>query len=114
MLFKGFTTSMAAIAIAFAGLSASPARADNETAKIIAGVAALAIIGAAISENRKDRRQVSRYYNRPAYNPYYYNQRQRQAYRKHYYRQDYWHGQRPRYKHAKRQYGHGIPQQHRR
>ncbi|MEO0371611.1 MAG: hypothetical protein AAF231_09175 [Pseudomonadota bacterium] len=88
MLFKGLTTSMAAIAIAFAGLSATPAKADNDTAKIIAGVAALAIIGAAISENRKDRRQVSRYHQRPAYNPYY-KHHQRKAYRKHYYRHHY-------------------------
>ncbi|MEO0772987.1 MAG: hypothetical protein AAFZ04_07380 [Pseudomonadota bacterium] len=91
MLFKGFTTSMAAIAIAFAGLTATPAKADNDTAKIIAGVAALAIIGAAISENRKDRRHVTRYYNRPAYNPYHYNHHQRKAYRKHYYNNQYRH-----------------------
>ncbi|MEM7731250.1 MAG: hypothetical protein AAF280_00520 [Pseudomonadota bacterium] len=107
MLFKGLTTSMAAIAIAFAGLSASPARADNDTAKIIAGVAALAIIGAAISENRKDRRQVSRYYNRPAYNPYYTHHHQRKAYRKHYYRHHYGHGHGHRH-HKYNHYGNGY------
>ncbi|MEM8539088.1 MAG: hypothetical protein AAGF56_14655 [Pseudomonadota bacterium] len=106
MLFKGFTNSVAAIAIAFAGLSAAPARADNDTAKIIAGVAALAIIGAAISENRKDRRHVTRYYNRPAYNPYY-NHHQRKAYRKHYYRHHYGHGHGHRH-HNYNHYGNGY------
>lgn len=83
MLFKGFTTSLAAIAIAFASFSAAPARADNDTAKIIAGVAALAIIGAAISDNRKDRRYASRYHGNHFYNPYYGHQRK--VYRQHHY-----------------------------
>lgn len=100
MLFKGFTTSMAAIAIAFAGLTATPAKADNDTAKIIAGVAALAIIGAAVAENRKDRRQVSRHYKRPAYNPYYYNHHQRKAYRKHYYGKRHYYGHRHHHGHG--------------
>ncbi|MEL7279225.1 MAG: hypothetical protein AAFY35_03195 [Pseudomonadota bacterium] len=82
MLFKGFTMTLAAIAVSFASFSATPAKADNDTAKIIAGVAALAIIGAAIADNRNDRRYVTRYHNN-YYNPYY--RHQRKVYRKHYY-----------------------------
>ena len=88
MLFKGFTMTLAAIAVSFASFSATPAKADNDTAKIIAGVAALAIIGAAIADNRNDRRYVTRYHNN-YYNPYY--RHQRKVYRKHYYNHGHGH-----------------------
>ena len=88
MLFKGFTMPLAAIAVSFASFSATPAKADNDTAKIIAGVAALAIIGAAIADNRNDRRYVTRYHNN-YYNPYY--RHQRKVYRKHYYNHGHGH-----------------------
>ena len=88
MLFKGFTMTLAAIALSFASFSATPAKADNDTAKIIAGVAALAIIGAAIADNRNDRRYVTRYHNN-YYNPYY--RHQRKVYRKHYYNHGHGH-----------------------
>lgn len=98
MLFKGFTMTLAAIAVSFASFSATPAKADNDTAKIIAGVAALAIIGAAIADNRNDRRYVTRYNNR-YYDPYY--RTKRQVYRQHYYN----HGHRHHY-HSHGHYSH--------
>lgn len=52
-----FITSILALSLAITGISSTQARADAEdVAKIIAGVAAVAIIGAAIA-NRKDRRR---------------------------------------------------------
>ncbi|MEQ9261138.1 MAG: hypothetical protein RIG84_18785 [Roseovarius sp.] len=47
---------VAAGALGLAGLSATPASADNDTAKIIAGAAALAIVGAAIADSADNRR----------------------------------------------------------
>ena len=73
MPFRNFITSIMAAAVALTMLS-SPARADNDTAKIIAGAAALAIIGMAIADaNYNDNYYVSRH----GYNPYR-AQRQRQ------------------------------------
>ncbi len=98
MLFKGITTSMAAIAIAFASFSATPATANSsDTAKIIAGVAALAIIGAAIADSRDDRRQVTRHRG--------YGHKHAKRYRHHH----YGHG----YHHRKRHYHHGHRYNHR-
>lgn len=57
MTHRTFISIILAAAIAVTGMTAAPARADDDTAKIIAGVAALAIIGAAIAEERKDRRR---------------------------------------------------------
>ena len=82
MLIKGFTTTLAAIAIAFSSFSAAPAQAGDDTAKIIAGVAALAIIGAAIADNRNNR-HVSRHYGYNYNNPHYYG---------HNYHQRHYHG----------------------
>lgn len=101
MYLKGFTTMLTAIAISFASFSATPVKADNDTAKIIAGVAALAIVGAAIADNRKDRRYVTRYHNQNYYNPYY--GYPRKAYRQHYYKKHHrghFHGHK-HYKHKK-------------
>ncbi|MEM9240180.1 MAG: hypothetical protein AAGB07_09395 [Pseudomonadota bacterium] len=90
MFLKGFTTTLAAIAISFAGLSATPAQAGNDTAKIIAGAAALAIIGAAIADSRNNRRYVSRHHGYNYHNPYYYGHNyhghKRKVYRHHYYK----------------------------
>ncbi len=54
MIHKTFISGIAAIAIAITGLTTAPARASDDTAKIIAGVAALAIIGSAIAKSRND------------------------------------------------------------
>ncbi|MDM8167331.1 hypothetical protein [Roseovarius sp.] len=59
-LLAGVTASAVGVA-GLAGLSAAPAYADNDTAKYIAGAAAVAIIGAAIADSNDDR-----YYN-PGY-----------------------------------------------
>ena len=89
MLFKRFIASIMAAAVALTMLSSAPARADNDTAKIIAGAAALAIIGIAISEaNDRDNYYVSRH----GYNPYraqrnYNRYVRQQRYQRHQYRQ---------------------------
>lgn len=55
MMHRTFMALIVAAALVITGLTAAPARADNEdVAKIIAGAAALAILGAAISDRRKD------------------------------------------------------------
>ncbi|HKK85131.1 MAG TPA: hypothetical protein VJ942_06370 [Roseovarius sp.] len=58
---RKFITLVVASAMAVTGLSAAPARADAEdAAKIIAGVAALAILGAAIADAKDDKDHVAR------------------------------------------------------
>ncbi|GHG83794.1 hypothetical protein [Pseudodonghicola xiamenensis] len=42
-----------AVAVALTAASTAPARADNDAAKVLAGIAALAIIGAAIDNNNR-------------------------------------------------------------
>ncbi|WP_294620033.1 hypothetical protein [uncultured Roseovarius sp.] len=56
---RKFITLIVAAAMAVTGLSAAPARADSEdVAKVIAGVAALAILGAAIADAKDDKDRV--------------------------------------------------------
>ena len=82
MTSKSFLSmAMAAIiAVTSVGMTAAPARADNDTAKIIVGAAALGIIAAAIADaHDNDRVYVTRQHNyyyyprRPCYvrNPRY-------------------------------------------
>ncbi|TDK46196.1 hypothetical protein [Antarcticimicrobium luteum] len=47
-----------ALAVAITGATAAPARADNDAARIFAGLVGLAIIGAAIEDSRNDRTTV--------------------------------------------------------
>jgi len=47
-----------ALALGIGGLAASPAQAGSDTARIIGGLAALAIIGAAIADRQDDRRRA--------------------------------------------------------
>ena len=66
MIHRKFIALIAATSIAVTGLTAAPAQAKDDTAKIIAGVAALALIGVAISKSNKSRRNRttrSDYYN---------------------------------------------------
>src|SRR6056297_1962117 len=56
MLYRKFIATVLGAAVAVTGLTAAPARADNDAAKVIAGVAALAIIGAAVAEANKSKR----------------------------------------------------------
>ncbi|HBS49482.1 MAG TPA: hypothetical protein DEA05_05040 [Rhodobacteraceae bacterium] len=51
---RKFIALIVATAVAVTGLSAAPARADEDTARIIAGIAALALLGAAIREHNRD------------------------------------------------------------
>jgi hypothetical protein len=46
-------------AITITGFSAAPARADEDVAKILFGLTALAILGAAINDKRKDKEQTA-------------------------------------------------------
>jgi len=58
---RKFITLVVAASLAVTGLSAAPARADAEdAAKVIAGVAALAILGAAIADAKDDKDRVTR------------------------------------------------------
>jgi hypothetical protein len=56
---RKFIALILATALAITGLSAVPARADGDTARLLAGLAALALIGVAIQKKNK-RRVVSR------------------------------------------------------
>jgi len=63
---RKFIALILATAMAITGLSAAPARADGDTARIFAGLALLAIIGAAIQDNANKRHNVTRqYYTQP-------------------------------------------------
>lgn len=65
MPFKHLFTSIMAAAMALTMLSSAPARADNDTAKVIAGAAALAIIGMALKDDND-----GYYASRHSYDPY--------------------------------------------
>ncbi|HKL05514.1 MAG TPA: hypothetical protein VJ929_06860 [Roseovarius sp.] len=67
MLHRQFIAAVLAAAVAVTGLTAAPARADNDAAKVIAGVAALAIIGAAVADANKSKRPKVIYQAPPAY-----------------------------------------------
>ncbi|EDM72713.1 hypothetical protein RAZWK3B_00795 [Roseobacter sp. AzwK-3b] len=56
MLHRHFIATILAASLAVTSFTAAPARADNDAAKIIAGVAALAIIGAAVADSRNNDR----------------------------------------------------------
>ena len=57
-LHRKFIVTVLALSVAITGFNAAPARANGEDlAKILAGVAVLGIIGAAIHERKKDRRE---------------------------------------------------------
>jgi len=51
---RKFIALILATALAVTGLSAVPARADGDTARLFAGLAALALLGAAIQSNRNN------------------------------------------------------------
>ncbi|AHD02501.1 hypothetical protein [Leisingera methylohalidivorans] len=63
---RKFIALIVAASIAITGFSAAPARADEDVAKFIAGMALLGILGAAINDARKDDdHTVTRTYNPP-------------------------------------------------
>lgn len=53
---RKFIAFILCLSLAITGFSAAPARADEDVAKVLAGIAALAIIGKVIHDRRDDRR----------------------------------------------------------
>lgn len=66
-LHRKFITFVLAASMAITGFSAVPARADEDVARFIAGLAVLGILGAAINQNRHQNTYVSRSDTDPAY-----------------------------------------------
>ena len=67
MMYRKFIATILATAVAVTGLTAAPARAgDDDVLKLLAGVAAVAIIGTAIAKNR-DRDRDDDYVTRQNY-----------------------------------------------
>ena len=66
-MFKFLTAPVLATSIALTGFSTAPVQADDsDVAKLIAGFAALAIIGAAINDNQSNNNvRVHKHYNKP-------------------------------------------------
>ncbi len=64
MMYRKFIATILATAVAVTGLTAAPARADSDDLlKILGGVAAIAIIGAAIKDARDDDKVTRNYPN---------------------------------------------------
>ena len=84
-MFKTFSTYTLAVLMAIS-LSATPkqAQAGNDTAKIIAGVAALAIIGSSLSKNNNHRSQTHSYRYNNHYSDGYSSHRYNKGYAKPY------------------------------
>lgn len=86
MMYRKFIATVLATAVAITGFTAAPARADNEDLlKILGGVAAIAIIGAAINEARDDDK-VSKnynYYNRGRHKGHRHKHHKHHRYHKH-------------------------------
>lgn len=104
MTHKHFIAAILAAAVSITALAPAQARAGNNTAEIVAGVAALAIIGAAISESSNNRNvYVTRNVHprpRHGWQPRRHVVRQhRQMHRRHY--------QRHHQQHQPRHHGHG-------
>jgi len=68
-LHRKFIAFVLMASLAVTGFSAAPARADEDVAKVIAGLAALAIIGAAINKNRHENNNnyVTQYPHKPTH-----------------------------------------------
>jgi hypothetical protein len=95
-----------AAAIALSALSSTPARAGNDTAKIIAGAAALGIIAAAVAEaNDNDHGYVTRHgnqYRHKGYHKRHYRHIQQKRYKRHHYGHAYRKGYRDGYHDGRR------------
>jgi hypothetical protein len=64
-LHRKFIAGVVILSISITSLAAAPARADDDTKRAIAAILGLAILGAAISESRKDRKTVAKPVPRP-------------------------------------------------
>lgn len=106
---RHFIAAVLAAAIAVTGLTAAPARADNDAAKVIAGVAALAVLGAVVADARKSDRPKVIYTAPRSYG--HTGHYTRHKHRGHH-RVNRFHRQNDGYYHAKRHNRHGgvIPQ----
>ncbi len=56
---RKFIALVLSLAVAVTGFAAAPARADEDVAKVLFGLTALAILGAAIHDHRKDKKQAA-------------------------------------------------------
>ena len=65
---RKFIALIVAVSIAITGFSAAPARADEDVAKILGGLALLGILGAAIKHSRDNDRDVTHNYSPPPHN----------------------------------------------
>ena len=98
MMYRNFIATVLATAVALTAFTAAPARANNDDLlKILGGVAAIAIIGAAINEARDDD-DVTHNYN-------YYNNGRHKAHRKHHKHHTH-HKHHKRYTHTHKGYRH--------
>lgn len=68
-LHRKFIAFVLATSIAITGFSAAPARADDDVAKFIAGLAVLGILGAAINKHDRRNDHVTRAPSNPVYTP---------------------------------------------
>ncbi|MFW8593678.1 hypothetical protein [Cribrihabitans neustonicus] len=59
---RKFIALILAVSLAITGFSAAPARANEDVAKVLAGLALLGIIGAVINDRKDDHHSVSRAY----------------------------------------------------
>ncbi|MFW8635878.1 hypothetical protein [Cribrihabitans pelagius] len=67
---RKFIALILAASIAITGFSSAPARADEDVAKVLAGLALLGIIGAVINDRKDDNHGVSRAYAAPPQHPH--------------------------------------------
>lgn len=97
MTYKGFISTLMAAAIAITSIAVKPAQADSDTAKIITGIAALTLLGVAISESqRSNKGYVARSHNHGYANRYYKPRHRYYAPRRHVHRRHHGHGFRKR------------------
>ncbi len=115
MIYRKFIATILAASIAITGFTAAPAQADsNDYVKVIAGIAALAIIGSAIADKDDDDHKVSRkhyntynYYGEPHYKKKYKKSHKRKN--KHYskkHKKSYYGHKKYNHKKSYKKYGH--------
>ena len=77
MTYKHFIGAITALAIGITSLTAAPARASDDTAKVLTGIAALAIVGAVIADKKNDNHgYVAKSY---GHQPYYYGKKRHRS-----------------------------------
>ena len=102
MIYRKFIATILAASIAITGFTAAPARADSDDyVKVIAGIAALAVIGSVIADKDDDHKVSRKYYNTHNYygKPHYKKKHKKKYKKKHKHYSK---------KHKKSHYGHGY------